>query len=302
VQQVATPVPLVQQAPAVATPPPAAVAPPSTTVSLITDGAKPAEAVSEDKAGAKTDGTSKPESAEADLAAGATDATAQQQMAPREQQLLQQLTSLATGQAPAQQQQPQQPEGEQQGGARRRRNTRVFVFPVGHRRLLINNNQAEVFYAIKTNASEPWAEHDVVKRKLMAAAAGFGLASGTSVKGLYTLLSEHGVSNSPAFWVDGEQLLAGEMAMTAPRNRFINSTTNWKDFAHKLFNPRDLMPAPARNATNVTVAEPAFVMANRRWVWFVSVVACGARSCARTQQQLGRRHHLAGCQACQACF
>jgi hypothetical protein len=144
------------------------------------------------------------------------------------------------------------------------------VFVIGGRKLLgttqVSPNHALVEYAIKTNASEPWAVRDTVKRKLMASAAGFGMAQGTSLKGFYSLLKEHGVGYYPSMWVDGEQILAGEVAMQAPPNRFINGTKNAKNFQHKLYKHTDLVKpkVSAGNITNVTVAEPAFIMANRR--------------------------------------
>jgi hypothetical protein len=73
-------------------------------------------------------------------------------------------------------------------------------------------------------------------------------------------------------WVDGEQILAGNVGLEAPPNRFLNATKGAKNFQHKLYKHTDLVKpkAPAtngtRNATNVTIAEPAFIMANRRWV------------------------------------
>jgi hypothetical protein len=66
------------------------------------------------------------------------------------------------------------------------------VFVIGGRRLKgasqLNPNQALVEYAIRTNASEPWAVRDTIKRKLMASAAGFGMAQVRS--GLLCLGSE----------------------------------------------------------------------------------------------------------------
>lgn len=147
---------------------------------------------------------------------------------------------------------------------------RPRVFVIGGRKLMgttqVSPNQALVEYAIKTNASEPWAVRDTVKRKLMASAAGFGMAQGTSLKGFYSLLKEHGVGYYPSMWVDGEQILAGEVAMQAPPNRFINGTKGAKNFQHKLYKHTDLVKpkVPAGNTTNVTIAEPAFIMANRR--------------------------------------
>jgi hypothetical protein len=171
--------------------------------------------------------------------------------------------------AQQQQQQEAQEPAETPVEIRSTRNTpRVFV--IGGRRLMgttqVAPNQALVEYAIRTNASEPWAVRETVKRKLMASAAGFGQAQGTSLRGFYTLLKEHGVGYYPAMWVDGEQILVGEVAMNAPTNRFINGTKGGKNFQHKLYKHTDLVKdkAPARNATNVTIAEPAFVMANRR--------------------------------------
>lgn len=131
-------------------------------------------------------------------------------------------------------------------------------------------NQALVEYAIKTNASEPWAVRETVKRKLMASAAGFGMAQGTSLRGFYTMLRESGVGYYPSMWVDGEQILSGQVAMEAPPNRFVNATKGAaKNFQHKLYKHSDLVkpkvPAAGKNATNATaVAEPSFIMANRR--------------------------------------
>jgi hypothetical protein len=252
--QVATPVPI-----GAAATQPAPV--PASAVTLITDG-KQAAAAAPAAAGdvaARTDGASKPESS------AATEIEQQQQQqqdavlmepqepAPREQQLLQQLTQMVLGTPSA-------------GGRGQRRGTRVMVLG-GRRHLLITANQAEAYFAIKTNPDEPSAVRDVVKRKLLASAAGFGMASGTSQKGFYALLKENGVTYYPAMWVDGSQILAGQVGLEAPFNRFINHTGAVKSFQHKLFDPRDLAdPATRANATAVTVAEPAFVMANRRCV------------------------------------
>lgn len=95
---------------------------------------------------------------------------------------------------------------------------------------------------------------------------------GTQLRGFYTLLKEHGVGYYPAMWVDGEQILTGNVGLEAPHNRFVNSTKGAKNFQHKLYKHTDLVKPKApttngtRNATNVTIAEPAFIMANRRWV------------------------------------
>lgn len=77
----------------------------------------------------------------------------------------------------------------------------------------------------------------------------------------------------PAMWVDGEQILTGDVGLEAPPNRFVNATKGAKNFQHKLYKYTDLVKPKAgaatngtRGATNVTIAEPAFIMANRRWV------------------------------------
>lgn len=146
------------------------------------------------------------------------------------------------------------------------RRPRVFLVAGGRRLLaVVRPDQAFVEYAIRTNASEPWAVRDTVKRKLMASTANFGMATGVTPQGFYTMLRENGVSYYPSMWVDGEQILSGKVAMDAPPNRFINGTS--KNFQHKLYKHSDLVKdkkMPAKNiTTNATVTEPSFVMANR---------------------------------------
>jgi len=172
--------------------------------------------------------------------------------------------ALASNRAARQNQQEGEPE--ETPVTDRPRRPRVYV--LGGRKLFsatqIAPNQAIVEYAIRTNASEPWAVRETVKRKLMASAANFGMAQGTSLKGFYTLLKENGVGYFPSMWVDGEQILSGQVGLEAPHNRFINGST--KNFQHKLYKHTDLVKPKVpvvKNGTNATVAEPSFIMATR---------------------------------------
>lgn len=271
----AAPVVVVAPAPAAATPAPAS--PP--TVTLITAPAEPVKAAEPEQKAVQT----KPESGEGEITAPQPQADAQQPQAdakqpqadaqqpqqPQQRHRRDSLWNTVQQAIAGQQQTDSQEPPETPVAIRSTRNTpRVFV--IGGRRLMgatqVSPNQALVEYAIRTNASEPWAVRETVKRKLMSSAAGFGMAQGTSLRGFYTLLKEHGVGYYPAMWVDGEQILVGEVGMEAPTNRFINGTKGAKNFQHKLYKHTDLVKdkLPARNATNVTIAEPSFVMANRR--------------------------------------
>lgn len=257
-----TPIPAAA-APTAVTAPTAPAPATAPTVTLIQEGAaKPAEP--EQKAV-----LTKPESGEGDLAAPAVPTAAPAvpaTPAPQNMGLWETVqNALASNRAARQNQQEGEPE--ETPVTDRPRRPRVFV--LGGRKLFsatqIAPNQAIVEYAIKTNASEPWAVRETVKRKLMASAANFGMAQGTSLKGFYTLLKENGVGYFPSMWVDGEQILSGQVGLEAPHNRFINGST--KNFQHKLYKHTDLVKPKVpvvKNGTNATVAEPSFIMANRR--------------------------------------
>lgn len=263
----ATPAPAEKPVAPITTPAPAATAPTTPpAINLITSPAADAKPAQQEQTAVKTN----PESSPSQLP-----------------------NTITPAQQAGEQQVQEEPAETPVAPTRRQRRPRVFI--LGGRRLMgttqVAPNQALVEYAIKTNASEPWAVRETIQRKLMASAAGFGMAQGTSQRGFYTLLKEHGVGYFPSMWVDGEQVLSGQVAMEAPPNRFINGTH--KNFAHKLYKHTDLekpkVPA-AKNGTNVTVSEPAFIMANRRYEAAVVVlgsccsVTCRPQCMQRTRQ------------------
>jgi len=243
---------------------PAAAAPATTPAGAATPAAPPSVTLITDNQAAN-----KPTEPEQKAVKTTPEAGEVQQPAPtRGQRLAAFWNRLQGGQQQQQPQQQQQEEGEpEQSMATVPRRPRVFLVAGGRRLLaVVRPDQAFVEYAIRTNASEPWAVRDTVKRKLMASTANFGMATGVTPQGFYTMLRENGVSYYPSMWVDGEQILSGKVAMDAPPNRFINGTS--KNFQHKLYKHSDLVKdkkMPAKNiTTNATVTEPSFVMANRR--------------------------------------
>jgi hypothetical protein len=95
----------------------------------------------------------------------------------------------------------------------------------GGRRL--SQVRATAEYGIKTNRTVgDWASPEVIRRKVLSSAAGFGQSSTQgNGKGFYATLFKNGVKAEPMVFLDNTQILAGGLTTDAPKSRFGERST-----------------------------------------------------------------------------
>ncbi|KAF6262277.1 hypothetical protein COO60DRAFT_1625052 [Scenedesmus sp. NREL 46B-D3] len=87
--------------------------------------------------------------------------------------------------------------------------------------------RAVAVYGIKADGTAgDWARPEVIRRKVLSSAAGFGQSSSQgNGKGFYATLANNGVKAEPMVYLDDVQILAGGLTTDAPKSRFGARTT-----------------------------------------------------------------------------
>jgi hypothetical protein len=153
----------------------------------------------------------------------------------------------------------------------------------GGRRL--SQVRATAEYGIKTNRTAgDWASPEVVHRKVLSSAAGFGQSSTQgNGKGFYATLAKNGVKAEPMVFLDNTQILAGGLTTDAPKSRFgARSTADIKVLDHGEIQAA-LSPNASKDAAKeVKVVDapkpPAEVPAQQQAalpVWAIALIAVG---------------------------
>jgi hypothetical protein len=152
----------------------------------------------------------------------------------------------------------------------------------GGRRL--SQVRATAEYGIKTNrTARDWASPEVVRRKVLSSAAGFGQSSTQgNGKGFYATLFKNGVKAEPMVFLDNTQILAGGLTTDAPKSRFgARSTADIKVLDHgeiqAALNP-NASSDQAKEMKLVDAPKPAEVPAQQKPVlapWAIALIAVG---------------------------
>uniref|UniRef100_A0A383VZU1 Uncharacterized protein n=1 Tax=Tetradesmus obliquus TaxID=3088 RepID=A0A383VZU1_TETOB len=115
--------------------------------------------------------------------------------------------------------------------------------------------RATAEYGIKTNRTAgDWATPEVIRRKVLSSAAGFGQSSSQgNGKGFYATLFKNGVKAEPMVFLDSTQILAGGLTTEAPKSRFGAR----KDAELKVLDHQEVKAAlnPNTNASNTVNAK-----------------------------------------------
>jgi hypothetical protein len=119
--------------------------------------------------------------------------------------------------------------------------------------------RATAEYGIKTNRTAgDWASPEVIRRKVLSSAAGFGQSSSQGFgKGFYATLAKNGVKAEPVVFLDNTQILAGGLTTDAPKSRFGAR----KDADIKVLDHQEVQAALNPNASKIAVKEMTLVEA-----------------------------------------